>query len=351
MDPWRKFHFSISFFIRKVYTSIFNVEERIFMHGSEFKLEEKDSFLDAFHEIVLFTYRNEFEDICLIKSIALTLEEARCSSSNITSDIGWGCMYRVTQMSIAHGINQFLKKNTTDFNIENIINNFQDSESAEFSIHNMVSVGLNEFGIKPRSWIGPTTSSMIANKLINNNKNIISNISISSIAYLECTIYRNQAERHFSEISSDTCTFVWVCMKLGTSKFDVESYKKTIISISNIPQFLCIMGGSGYSSGALLIVAFSDTFLYCLDPHVKVLTMFSNENYNRDDFIQKVPTKIYWDELDTSLSMVFICQNLKDFDNMCSELTRINSDLFEVIDGFDIEPSSRMEFDSGFLIL
>lgn len=351
MYTWNKFHFSISLFLRNVCTRLFNVDERIFMHGNEFKPEERDRFLDAFHDIILFTYRNKFKNICLTKSIAFTPKEVRSGSNNITSDIGWGCMYRVTQMSIANGINQFLKKNINNFNVESIINNFQDNEDSKFSIHNMVSFGLSEFGIEPKSWIGPTTSSMIASKLINSNKYIINGISISSIAYVEGTIYRNQAEKHFSEMSSDSCTFVWICMKLGISKFDVESYKKTIISISNVPQFICIMGGSGYSSGALLVVAFSDTYLYCLDPHIKVLTMFSNENYNRDDFVQKIPTKIYWDELDTSISMVFICRNLEDFDNMCIELTRINPNLFEVINNFDIKPSSRMEFDSGFLIL
>ncbi|KAJ1609789.1 putative peptidase family C54 [Cryptosporidium canis] len=351
MNIGRKFRFSISFFIKKVLNNLLNVDEGIFMYGYQYTPKEADLFLSEFHEVVLFTYRKMFKSICLSNGQVLSDEDIDCGSNGITTDVGWGCMYRVAQMSISHGICQYLKSSMIKFNIGNIISNFRDCENAMFSIHNMVKVGFIEFGIKPRSWIGPTTSSIIASKLINDNKDIINSIKVSSIVYADGTIYRNKAEQHFSEMSSDSCTFVWICMKLGASNFDIDAYKDTIISMSSIPQFICIMGGCSYSYGALLIVAFGDNFLYCLDPHIKVHNAFSNTNYNRDEFIQNIPTKIYWEELDASLSMVFICRNISDFDNMCEELTRINSDLFEVIDDLDVKPCNRIELDSGFLIL
>ncbi|OII74259.1 peptidase family C54 domain-containing protein [Cryptosporidium ubiquitum] len=351
MNFGRKFYFSVSLLFREIAQKFINIDEPIFMLRNKYEPENKERFLNVFREIILFTYRNEFKNISISKGILKPKSNIKDDSNNITSDIGWGCMYRVTQMSIAYGVRQFLKSYLGDSNIENIIKNFQDNEYAKFSIHNMVNVALSEFGINPTSWIGPTTSSMIADKLINDNRNIISNIQIASIAYIDGTIYKNQAIKHFSEISSDSCTFVWLCMKLGTSKFNISAYKETIISMSNVPQFICIMGGNNYSSGALLIVAFSDTFLYCLDPHIKVLPMFSEKNFSRDEFIQEIPTKIYWEELNPSLSMVYICRNLEDFDGLCSELTRINSDLFEIINNFEIELRSEMEFNSGFLIV
>ncbi|KAH8583841.1 peptidase family C54 [Cryptosporidium sp. chipmunk genotype I] len=348
MNFGRKLYFSISLLFREIIHKFFNVDEQIFMLGNKYSPEEKEHFLEAFHNIILFTYRDEFKKIIMTRD---EMQPTKNYSNSTTSDIGWGCMYRVTQMSIIHGICQFIKKFLSDLNIENILNNFQDNENAKFSIHNMVNVGLSEFGVNPTSWIGPTTSSMIANKLINDNRSIISNIQIASISYIEGTIYRDQAVKHFSKIGPDSCTFVWLCMKLGTSKFNINAYKKTIISMSNVPQFICIMGGNNYSASAILIVAFSDSFLYCLDPHIKVLPAFSDENFSRDDFIQKIPTRIYWEELNPSLSMVYICRNLEDFDNLCSELTRINSDLFEVINNYDFAAKSRMEFNSGFLIV
>lgn len=351
MNFSKKLYFSVSIFFREMTQKLFNSEEQIFMLENKYGPEDKDSFLKAFREIILFTYRSNFKNIYIYKDKVKAKNNIKNYSNNITSDIGWGCMYRVAQMSIAHGVYQFLKSYLKDLNTENIIKNFQDNEHAKFSIHNMVNVGLSEFGITPTSWIGPTTSSMIADKLINNNRNIVSNIQIASIAYVEGTIYRNQAVKHFSEMSSDSCTFVWLCMKLGVSKFNINAYKETIISMSSVPQFICIMGGNNYSSSALLIVAFSDTFLYCLDPHIKVLPMFSDKNFVKDDFIQKIPTKIYWEELSPSLSMVYICRNMKDFDSLCTKLTRINSDLFEVINNFEIESNIGMEFNSGFLIV
>ncbi|KAK9173604.1 Peptidase family C54 family protein [Cryptosporidium meleagridis] len=348
MNFGRTIYFSISSFFREMAHKFFTAEEEIFMLENKYAAGEKKYFLKEFHEIILFTYRDEFKHAIMTRN---TLQLTKSHSKNINSDVGWGCMYRVTQMSIAHGICQFMKRCLRDLNIKSILNNFQDNENAKFSIHNMVNIGLSEFGIDPTSWIGPTTSSMIANKLINDNRSIIYNIKIASITYTEGTIYRDQAVKHFSEVGSDSCTFVWLCMKLGASKFNINSYKKTVISMSNVPQFICIMGGNNYSSGALLIVAFSNSFLYCLDPHIKVLPSFSDKNFIRDDFIQKVPTRIYWGELNPSLCMVYICRNLEDFDDLCSNLTKINSDLFEVINNCDFEVKSIKELDSGFLVV
>ncbi|KAF7458662.1 putative cysteine protease ATG4 [Cryptosporidium felis] len=348
----KQIYYSIGHFLRNFIFKSLNAEENIFMLQKKYEPGERKLFLHEFRDFILFTYRNGFSDITeyIYSDDGHPLLQKN-NSFAITTDFGWGCMYRVTQMAIYHGICIFLKKaNNFDHNMRNIINNFQDNNSASFSIHNMVRVGLFEFGIKPTSWIGPTTSSIIANKLINSNKSVLSNVYIASLVFENGTIYRSKALKHFSEINQDSCSFIWICMKLGTSEFNGREYKETIISMSRITQFICIMGGNNYSSSALLILGFSNSLLYCLDPHIKTQPLFTDENYNRGDFVQEIPTQIYWEELNPSMAMVFTCKNLQDFDNLCIELSNVNPDLFEVINN-EIEIKRIVGIDSGFLIL
>ncbi|KAH7648978.1 hypothetical protein FG379_001347 [Cryptosporidium bovis] len=350
-------------FIKKIIYSSLNlffdkfmykfVDEDVVMSQKNYKSDISLEFLRDFRDIILFTYRYNFQDI-----LSIFMEPERTSlygkvNSNPTTDVGWGCMIRVIQMSISHGIRIYLRRmKRNDISVEKIINNFQDSRNSIFSIHNMVFKAYYNLGISPFSWIGPTTSSVIADILINENREVIDNYKISSIVLKDGIIYKNITERHFSGIEPECCTLIWLCTKLGARNFNIGAYKKSILLImKQVPQFACIAGGHNNFNRALLVVGASMNYLYCLDPHTKILPLFSKNNFNREEFVQREPTKISWEDLSPSLSFVFACSGLSDFEEMCFNLRQINSDLFEAVECKKLDADFSFENDSGFLVL
>ncbi|KAH8741368.1 hypothetical protein FG386_003215 [Cryptosporidium ryanae] len=329
------------------------VDEDIIMFLKNYKSDVNEEFLREFRKIILFTYRYNFQDI-LSKFRELDRDSLyKNIKSDPTTDIGWGCMIRVTQMSILQGIRVHLKRiKRDDISIKELIDNFQDNNDSVFSIHNMVFRAYYNLGISPFSWIGPTTSSVIADILINENIEILYDQQISSIVFKDGTLYKNITEKHFSKIRTKCCTFIWLCTKLGATNFNVDAYKNSILLIMKlVPQFACISGGHNNFNRALLVVGASINYLYCLDPHTKILPSFSKENFDREEFIQNKPIKINWEDLSPSLSLVFVCSSFSDFEEMCLNLRRINSDLFETIEYKIMDSNIEFETDSDFLVL
>ncbi|OII76524.1 peptidase family C54 [Cryptosporidium andersoni] len=350
-DGIKQIIYSIRSFIS---TIIYNIDQHddslIFLFGNKYDTDKYDSFLESFHEIILFSYRYNFPTIRSEWDFSIE------TGSSVTTDLGWGCMLRVIQMSLALGLLRYCKMKKYTYSLDYILQNFQDLEESLFSIHQFVKVGCSIFNKKPKDWFGPTSASTIADYLVKNNPFLFNNFRISSILFKDGTIYKGNLFESFKSegYSENTLTFVWLCTRLGSSALNIQKYKHSIFSIfKNVPQLICIAGGHNCSSSALLIVGASEKFLYCLDPHIKLQEAFVIKNFNREEFIQQVPMRISWENLNPSLSFVFCCTDIDDFNHLCYSLVNIDPQLFEILPNKIKKPNwtERRDRDNDFIVI
>lgn len=112
----------------------------------------------------------------------------------ITSDAGWGCMLRATQMLLAQSLRMHYKgrdwrPSTTNFRqslsyrrsdpfVRSLLTWFADFPSSNsfdsgdsmYSLHNMVAVGLTKYDKLPGEWYGPGTACYVLRDLVHRHE-------------------------------------------------------------------------------------------------------------------------------------------------------------------------------------
>ena len=119
------------------------------------------AFYEDFSSRIWLTYRKNFEEF---------------KGSQVTTDLGWGCMIRSGQMLVANTLVQLelsrhwrkmdpsksvhLAEDIGSESIhKNIIRLFGDSyENSPLSIHNIMDVAQETFSKKPGDWFGPSAT-------------------------------------------------------------------------------------------------------------------------------------------------------------------------------------------------
>ncbi|KAJ4834457.1 hypothetical protein Tsubulata_007911, partial [Turnera subulata] len=105
------------------------------------------AFTSDFSSRILMTYRKGFDAM---------------GDSKLTSDGGWGCMLRSSQMLVAqallfHRLKRCWRRSSAhplDPEYVEILHLFGDSEASSFSIHNLLQAG-RSYGLAAGSWVGP----------------------------------------------------------------------------------------------------------------------------------------------------------------------------------------------------
>jgi hypothetical protein len=234
----------------------------------------------------------------------------------LTSDTGWGCMLRSSQMLLAETIrrilyDEILKESKTSKLFENsilnkrkeIITDFFDSEKYAFSFHQMVKIG-SKYGKDPESWYGPTTSCYVLRDLVENSK-----LSLKIIVTEQGQIYKDSLDFNLKNL-------ILVPLRLGLRGIPIK-YHKELISFLNNPNSVGIMGGTPNHS-LYFIGSYSDktekksddfdSLLY-LDPHTTQLSTISDiGSYSCSN-----PMIISISDIDTSLAVGFLIRDMEDF--------------------------------------
>ena len=149
-----------------------------------------DNFLNDFYSKIWFSYRKNFKSIRYFgPSNSSPFDQ---ENSQLTSDVGWGCVIRCTQMLMAQALvvkllgRGWRKLDTPDkrgFNspnyspvdrrnnaiYSNILSWFLDVPGISFSIHTLCELIVEELKCdswQPGSWLGPATAANIVQQAV-----------------------------------------------------------------------------------------------------------------------------------------------------------------------------------------
>ena len=273
-----------------------------------------EAFIEDFRSRIWITYRKNFP----------SLIDKDGTEVGITSDAGWGCSVRATQMLVAQSLRFRWFGRDSCLEKEKyckILRHFVDHPSAALSIHKIVSLGHSRFGKSPSEWFGPTTSARAVELLINQKK---SELGIAAVLFDGGEIYTSEVISLFE--NDHEAVLVMVSHRLGLDSFNLPRYKGTIQSLFSCPFF------QGLSSGEAMVSAYyffaaCDDYLFYLDPH----TVQEERDIENCAFPpQPKPLRMRWSRLNPSLTMGFVIKSPKEWDQLADYLSKIDPELFDI---------------------
>ncbi|XP_065847610.1 cysteine protease ATG4-like [Euphorbia lathyris] len=287
---------------------------------------ELAAFMHDFSSRILMTYRKGFNAI---------------EDSKLTSDVGWGCMLRSSQMLVAqallfHHLGRSWRKlglKPLDQEYVHILHLFCDFEASPFSIHNLIKAG-KPYSLAAGSWVGPYAICRSWESLARSNReeNNLESEPLPMAVYIVSgdedgerggapVVCVEDAARHCLEFSRGqsnwTPILLLVPLVLGLEKVNPR-YIPSLQATFTFPQSLGIIGGKPGAS--TYIVGVQDDNAFYLDPHeVQSVVNIGREDLQADtssyhcNLIRHIPLE--W--IDPSLAIGFYCGNKDEFDNFC----------------------------------
>ncbi|XP_031278829.1 cysteine protease ATG4-like isoform X2 [Pistacia vera] len=325
-------------------TGIISSTSDIWLLGVCYKIAQEEStsnvansdglvaFNQDFSSRILITYRKGFDAI---------------GDSRFTSDGGWGCMLRSSQMLVAQALlfhwlgRSWRKSSQKPFDLEylEILRLFGDFESSPFSIHNLLQAG-KTYGLAAGSWVGPYAMCRTLESLARckREETGLECQPLPMAVYVVSgdedgerggapVVCIEDASKHCFEFSKGQCDWtpilLLVPLVLGLEKVNPR-YIPSLRVTFTFPQSLGIMGGKPGASTYIVGVQ-EDSALY-LDPHdVQPVVNVSRDNLEVDtsSYHCDVVRHIHLDSIDPSLAIGFYCRDKDDFDDFCNRASKL----------------------------
>ncbi|GLT89313.1 hypothetical protein SLE2022_073000 [Rubroshorea leprosula] len=291
-----------------------------------------DAFKQDFSSRILMTYRKGFDAI---------------GDKKFTSDAGWGCMLRSSQMLAAqallfHQLGRAWRKplqKPYDQQYIEILHQFGDSEAMAFSIHNLLQAG-NAYGLAAGSWVGPYAMcrSWEALSRCERKETDVEQLLLPMAVYVVSgdadgerggapVVCIEDASRRCCEFSRGqadwTPILLLVPLVLGLDKLNPR-YIPSLQATFTFPQSLGILGGK--PSASTYIVGVQDENAFYLDPHnVQSVVNLSRDNLEADTSSYHCDTikHMALESIDPSLAIGFYCRDKDDFGDFCHRASQL----------------------------
>jgi cysteine protease ATG4 len=357
--------FNSKFDLPNVNVHIFN---KIYNTSNE---QDRQKFNKKFSKIIYISYRSKYKPQLNIKN-----------NKTFTSDCGWGCMIRSSQMILCRALYKILKykykikenliyhvipfimdKNLDIikykyFGMDTYIKKLNDLGKKDiiaidppFSIHKIVILG-EKFGRTSGEWFSDFELPKIYN-IINNTFNIIPDLSIihyNSFIELKTIIERcfkvtdeNINENNKNDIflfeeknyKLEKMGLIFVSVRLGLDNISPE-YHQSILKLFACKECLGIIGGKKWTNSASYFFGYYDNFLLFLDPHFNNQSIDNLNDSNINSYKNKVIYKIDVKTLKAAFTIGFLFRNMKEFNELLvffKEQQKLENPCFAYSDG------------------
>lgn len=213
------------------------------------------------------TYRTGFQAIPRTIQHDMSNRVFVRTSSEFTSDTGFGCMIRAAQTLLANAISlislgpQWRCGQSRELEAR-ILRMFSDSPMAPLSIHKFIEFGTSRCHIPVGEWFGPSAASQSIRALVHDSRELDLYVHVTSeqggVIYEE-TILQEALSR---ELPREV--LILIPQRLGLQKINPK-YHESILALFSNPFFVGIAGGR--PSSAHFFFARQADFLFFLDPH------------------------------------------------------------------------------------
>ena len=331
----------------------------------------RQKFNQKFAKIIYVSYRSKFNPQINIKN-----------NKTFTSDCGWGCMIRSSQMILCRALYKIFKYKykieenlifhvipfVMDKNLDIINNKYFGMDAymkklndigkkdiiaidPPFSIHKIVILG-EKFGRTTGEWFSDFELPKIYN-LINNTFDIIPDLSIihyNSFIELNTIIERcfkitdeNINDDNKNDIfvfeeknyKLDKMGLIFVSVRLGLDNISPE-YHQTILKLFNCKECLGFIGGKKMTNSASYFFGYYGNFLLYLDPHFNNKSIDHLDNNNINTYKNKTIYKLDVKALKAGFTIGFLFRNMKEFNeflNFCREHKKEENPCFSFSEG------------------
>lgn len=248
-----------------------------------------------------FTYREDFEVLPL---------------SDLSSDVGWGCMVRVGQMLMAQTL--VLHLLSREWRVDGqgadasshraIIRLFGDTSDPQcpFSIHNLLR-HLQHNGVKPGDWLGPSSVGRALCEVVNQDYARVGGPALRAYFAADCLLSRSQVMAGGAWVP----LLVLVPLRLGLRGI-APCYMRSLKALFELPQFLGIMGGR--PRHALFFFGIQGDDFIALDPHhCRTSVDVSDPEFPVESYHSTLPRKLPFTAADPSMCLGFYCHLFSDF--------------------------------------
>lgn len=313
---------------------------RVVLLGVEYDTSDDDkreAFLQDFRSRVQLTYR---------KGLSTPLKLV--NGQEITSDAGWGCMLRVTQMMLAQCFVDFVLGREWRFEESRdlapgsaylgLVSCFLDVPDAPLSLHSLVATGQRLLGKEPSAWFGPTSAARAAGHLFEAAARADPDTShvpaflqrLACVVFEDGAIYKNSVLEQFS--GNCSAVIVLVCRRLGLESFNLAEYRAGVESCFELPQFQGLASGNSGNSAHFFVGTHDDCLLY-LDPHRVQPALETTEHIVASGLQAGRPIPLRWTRLNPSVCLSFLVKSPEEFTALCERLCEApRSDVFEVLE-------------------
>ena len=312
--------------------------------------QDIQKFNEKLSKIIYVSYRSKYKPQVNIKN-----------NKTYTSDCGWGCMIRSSQMILCRALYKIFKYiYKLDENIINQVVPFVMDKNLDiikykylgmdsyvdklkefgkqdiieidppFSIHKIVILG-EKFGRTSGEWFSDFELPKIYN-IINSTFNVIPNLSIIHYnSFIELGII---LERCFKEIDSNKIEdnnkifniegknyimekmgLIFVSVRLGLDNVSPE-YFPSIKKLFSCKECLGFIGGKKWTNSASYFFGYYDNFLLYLDPHFNNQSIDHLDINNIVSYKNKTIYKLDIKTLKAGFTIGFLFRNIKEFNEL-----------------------------------